>query len=140
VTQGDKGDKGDKGDTGDTGATGATGAPGAAGEDGQDGEDLTSVYTISTKSNSYTLISSDVGKLIEMSGGGVVTIPTDSELFVAGSTIDIVQTGSSQVTISGDTGVVVNGTPGLKLRSQWSSATLVKRSSNTWVVFGDLSS
>ena len=82
---------------------------------------------------------SDLGKLIEFSNGGTVIIPTDSELFGIGSTVDIIQTGSSQVTISGDTGVTVNSTPGLKLRSQWSSATLIKRGNNLWVAVGDLS-
>jgi hypothetical protein len=135
--QGIQGEKGDKGDTGETGATGATGATGPAGNDGQD---LTSVFTISQKSTSYILTSSDLGKLIEMSSGGTLTIPTDSETFVNGSTVDIIQTGSSQVTIAGDTGVTVNGTPGLKLRAQWSSATLIKRGNNLWVVTGDLSS
>ena len=106
---------------------------------GANGADLTSVYTINSKTNSFTLTASDVGKLIEMSGGGVVMVPTDSEPFQIGSTVDIVQTGTSQVTIVGDTGVTVNGTPGLKFRSQWSSVTLVKRGNNTWVAFGDLS-
>ena len=35
--------------------------------------------------------------------------------------------------------VTVNGTPGLKLRAQWSAATLVKRDTNTWVLIGDTS-
>jgi hypothetical protein len=35
-------------------------------------------------------------------------------------------------------GAVVNATPGLKLRAQWSSCTLFKRSINSWVVYGDL--
>jgi len=48
------------------------------------------------------------------------------------------QTGSSQVTIAG-TGFTPNGTPGLKLRAQWSSATLVKRAIGIWVAIGDLS-
>jgi hypothetical protein len=74
-----------------------------------------------------------------MSNGGTITVPTDSEIFAVGSTVDIVQTGSSQVTIVGDTGVTVNSTPGLKLRSQWSSATLIKRGNNLWVAVGDLS-
>jgi hypothetical protein len=103
-------------------------------------KDLTAVFNISQKSTNYTLTSSDVGKLIEMFEGGTVTIPTDSEVFANGSTIEIIQTGSSQVTIAGDTGVTVNGTPGLKLRAQWSSATLIKRGNNLWVVTGDLSS
>ena len=155
--QGIQGEKGDKGDTGETGATGATGATGPQGEQGiqgiqgiqgetgatgpagADGEDLTSVFTISQKSTSYSIVSSDLGKLIEMSNGGTITVPTDSQLFDIGSTVDIVQTGSSQVTIVGDTGVTVNATPGLKLRSQWSSATLIKRGNNLWVALGDLS-
>jgi len=155
--QGIQGIKGDTGNTGSTGATGATGATGPQGEQGIQGvqgiqgeigltgstgpagQDLVSVFTIAQKSSSYTVVSSDLGKLIEMSSGGTVTVPTDSEIFAIGSTIDIVQTGSSQVTIAGDTGVTVNSTPGLKLRSQWSSATLIKRGNNLWVALGDLS-
>jgi hypothetical protein len=86
-----------------------------------------------------TLSLIDSGKVIELSNGGTVLIPTDSVAFPTGVQIVILQTGSSQVTVAGDTGVTVNGTPGLKLRAQWSSATLLKRSSNTWVVMGDLS-
>ena len=35
-------------------------------------------------------------------------------------------------------GITILGTPGLKLRAQWSGATLVKLAANTWVVMGDL--
>ena len=75
-------------------------------------------------------------KLIEMSGGGALTI-VDSGLFPVGYTVDVLQTGSSQVTIQGS-GFTPNATPGLKLRTQWSSATLIKRALNSWVVLGDL--
>jgi len=91
----------------------------------------------SAQSSSYTLNSSDLGKMIEMSNGGTLTI-TDSASFPVGFSADILQTGSSQVTIAGN-GFTPNATPGLKLRSQWSSATIVKRALNSWVVFGDLS-
>jgi len=87
----------------------------------------------------YTLLLTDDGKVVEMSGGGTLTVPTDSVAFPVGSQVTILQTGSSQVTVAGDTGVTVNGTPGLKLRAQWSAATLLKRASNTWVLMGDLS-
>jgi hypothetical protein len=40
--------------------------------------------------------------------------------------------------ITGASGVTVNATPGLKLRAQWSSATLIKRGTDTWVAIGDL--
>ena len=40
--------------------------------------------------------------------------------------------------IAGASGVTVNGTPGLKLRTQWSVASLVKRGTDSWVLFGDV--
>jgi len=91
---------------------------------------------IKSLSTSYTVIPEDINKIIEMSSGGTVTI-TDSTSFPVGCSIDILQTGSSQVTIAGN-GFTPNATPGLKLRAQWSSATLLKRGLNSWVILGDL--
>lgn len=98
---------------------------------------LDKITSISSKSSSYTLQTTDIGTLIEMSAGGTLTI-TDSSSFPVGFTADVLQTGSSQVTIAG-TSFTPNATPGLKLRTQWSSATLIKRGLNSWVVLGDLS-
>jgi hypothetical protein len=99
------------------------------------------VYHIAknVQSSNYTLVTADDGRIIEMGGGGNLTIPIDGGTFVVpeGSIITILQTTASQVTIVG-AGAVVNGTPGLRLRAQWSSATLVKRAGNTWVALGDL--
>jgi hypothetical protein len=95
------------------------------------------LVTTNAQSSNYTIDSADAGKLIEMSSGGTLTI-TDSSLFPVGFTCDVLQTGSSQVTIAGS-GFTPNATPGLKLRAQWSSATLIKRALNSWVVLGDLS-
>jgi len=89
------------------------------------------------QSSNYTLTTSDSGRLIEMSGGGTLTI-TDSSAFPVGFTCDVLQTTTSQVTIAG-TSFTPNATPGLKLRTQWSSATLIKRALDSWVVLGDLS-
>jgi hypothetical protein len=101
-----------------------------------------SLTTIIQKTDSYTLSSlSERDSMIEFSGqsGMTVTIPSDSSLdFPVGTSLDILQTASGQVTIAGAQGVTVAATPGLKLRTQWSSATLVKRAANTWVVMGDL--
>jgi len=95
------------------------------------------IISISSKSSSYTLQPTDIGTLIEMSGGGTVTI-TDSASFPVGFYADILQTGSTQVSVAGN-GFTLNGTPGLKLRNQWSSATVIKRALNVWVLVGDLS-
>ena len=92
--------------------------------------------TINSKSSSYTISPIDSGRLIEMSAGGTLTI-TDSASFPIGFTVDVLQTGSSQVTIAG-TSFTPDSTPGLKLRTRWSSATLIKRGLNSWVVLGDL--
>ena len=89
------------------------------------------------KSSSYSILSSDAFKLIEMSGGGTLTI-VDNADFAVGTTIEVLQTTDSQVTIAGS-GFTPNSTPGLKLRARWSSATLLKRGTNIWVVMGDLS-
>ena len=101
-----------------------------------------SLTTITQKSAGYTLGAlTDRDSLIEFSAAAVVTIPTDATLnFPIGTSIDILQTGTGAVSIAAATPgtTAVNATPGLTLRGQWSSATLVKRAANAWVVFGDL--
>jgi hypothetical protein len=100
-------------------------------------------YTpITQKTASYTLSTLDHrDDLIEMNSASALTltIPLNSSIaYPVGTSLDILQTGAGQVTIAGAAGVTVNATPGLKLRTQWSSATLFKRAENTWVVYGDL--
>jgi hypothetical protein len=90
----------------------------------------------------YTLVTSDVNKLVELNNAAAITltVPTNSATpgFNAGDQINLLQTGAGQVTVGG-AGVTINGTPGLKMRAQWSSATLIKRATDTWVLVGDLS-
>jgi hypothetical protein len=94
------------------------------------------------KTDSYTLSAlTERDSLIEVAKATAttITIPLNSAVaFPVGTSIDILQTSTGQVTIAGDAGVTVNSTPGLKLRTQWSTATLFKRATNTWVVYGDL--
>ena len=90
---------------------------------------------------SYTLVLSDKDKMVEISNASANTLtvpPNSSVAFPVGSQIRILQTNSGQCTITAGAGVTVNGTPGLKLRAEWSSATLVKRATDTWVLIGDL--
>lgn len=102
------------------------------------------VYHIqtTTTTGAYTLLLGDDGKIVEMNNasGTNLTVPLNSTAaFPIGSQITILQTGAGQTTVVGAGGVTVNGTPGLKLRAQWSAATLVKRGTDTWVLIGDLS-
>lgn len=119
-------------------------ANGIAYTDGtQTKEGVPSRTPIISKTDSYTLsATSERDSLIEVnkSSAATITIPLNSAVgFPIGTTLDVLQTGTGQVTIAGDAGVTVNATPGLKLRTQWSSVTLFKRAENTWVAFGDLS-
>lgn len=94
------------------------------------------------KTASYTLDSLSLAdSVIEVSSSSAttITIPLDSSVnYPVGTSIDVLQTSTGQVTIAATGGVTINGTPGFKLRTQWSSATMLKRAANTWIVFGDL--
>jgi hypothetical protein len=89
---------------------------------------------------SYTLVAGDVAYFIELNNSAAITVtvpPNSSAAIAVGSTISIMQTGAGQVTVSPGAGVTLNYTPGNKLRAQWSSATLYKRGTDLWVLFGD---
>ena len=103
------------------------------------------ISTPSFTTNAYTAVLTDKDKWLELSNGataGTFQIPTDATTnFPIGTQLNILQTGSGQITIAAVTPgtTTVNGTPGLKLRSQWSAVTIIKRAANTWVAVGDLS-
>jgi hypothetical protein len=101
-------------------------------------------YTpISQKTASYTLTTlTERDDLIEVNSASacVISIPEDATVnYPIGTSLDILRTGAGEVSIAPVSGTVtVNATPGLKLRTQWSSATIFKRAANTWVAYGDL--
>jgi len=69
--------------------------------------------------------------------GQTFTIPLNTVAYPVGHTISIAQLGAGQVTIAPTGGVTLNGT-GTKLRAQYSSATLIKLATNTWLLVGDI--
>ena len=90
---------------------------------------------------SYTPVLNDAGKMVEISNTSAITltVPLNSSVaFPEGTQINILQTNTGQITVVGAGGVTVNGNPGLKIRAQWSFATLIKRSENVWVLVGDI--
>jgi hypothetical protein len=125
-------------------ATTVTPSSGVVFSDGtQTKEGVPSRTPIVQKTASYALSTlTHRDSMIEVSSASAttITIPLDSTVdYPIGTTIDILQTNTGQVTIAPVSGsVTVNATPGLKLRTRWSSATLMKRAANTWVVYGDL--
>jgi hypothetical protein len=124
-------------------ATTVTPSSGVVFSDGtQTKEGVPSRTPIISKTADYTLSAlSERDSLIEVDSSSAVTItiPTNSAVaFPVGTTLDILGINTGLITIAGDTGVTVNATPGLKLRTQWSSCTLFKRGENAWVAYGDL--
>ena len=100
-----------------------------------------STLVTNAQAASYTLVLTDKDKLVEISNASAnnLTVPLNSSVaYPIGSQINILQTGVGQTTVVATGGVTINATPGLKLRAQWSSATLIKRAENTWVLIGDL--
>jgi len=81
---------------------------------------------------------------VNSSSDVTLTIPLNSATaFPVGTSIDVVRVGTGNVIIAGSAGVTINATPQnatnqAKLRSQWSSATLLKRGTDSWIVMGDL--
>jgi len=105
------------------------------------GNVLLSDMATSAQSASYTLVLADKAKVVEMSVGSAnnLTVPLNATVaFPVGTQIHIVQTGSGQTTVVATGGVTINTATTLKLRAQWSAATLIKRAENTWVLVGDL--
>jgi hypothetical protein len=101
-----------------------------------------SISTFISKTASYTLDDLTLrDNIIEVDSASAttVTIPPDSSLNLPiGASIDVFQINTGEVTIAAGGGVTVNATPGLKLRTRWSSCTLLKRGANSWIVYGDL--
>ena len=133
--------------TGGTGATGfapdstvnifflqAEGPTGATGASGQ----WDTAQTIENKTASYTLVTADAGKLITMTVATANNLTVDGSLNLSvGQRIDIAQMGAGQTTVVAS-GTTVVATPTLKLRTQYSSASLICTAADTYLLVGDL--
>jgi hypothetical protein len=140
--QGTAGTTGAVGATGPTGPTGPAGATGPTGVTGSTGPSGDPGLVINAQTVSYTLVLTDASKLVEISNASAnnLTVPLNATVaYPVGTQISLLQTGAGQMTVVATGGVTINATPGLKLRAQWSSATLIKRATNTWVLVGDTS-
>lgn len=92
---------------------------------------------------SYTLVSADVGRLVTLTNAAAITctVPPSSGVAIdVGKAIDIAQMGAGQVTFAPGAGVTLRATPGLKMRAQYSGATVRKIATDEWLIVGDLTS
>ena len=130
---------GPQGPTGAAGATGATGATGSGGGGGGGGG-LTDIN--SQTGTSYSIVTSDLGKLVTLSNASPVTVtipPNSSQAFAVGSNVYFTQLGVGMVGFTAGSGVTILTTPGQYLRTQYSAATAIQITTDTWLLSGDLS-
>lgn len=149
---GPQGTTGAQGIQGTTGIQGLTGIQGPIGPQGTTGiQGLTGIQGISgtisvlinpQSGTTYTLSTSDIGNLITTSNASAITVTVPPSTFSIGDVINIQQTGSGQVTFIQGSGVTITST-GLttnapKLRTQYSSATVICVASNSFTILGDI--
>ena len=89
------------------------------------------------KTSEYTLDPVDYNTLVQMNGAFAFKVSTNLSAAPVGTQIHLLAL-TTGVTVTA-TGTTVNGTPGLKLRAAYSSATLICLGTNNWVLIGDLS-
>lgn len=85
---------------------------------------------------SYTLVASDLNKLVTLSNASAITLTIPSGTFTTGQQVNIQQIGAGQVTVVGS-GTTFTGT-GTKLRAQYSAATIICTGTNTFTMVGDI--
>lgn len=99
--------------------------------------------TFNAKTANYTLISSDVNKLVTMSDAGTLTLTVPNGVFTTGQQINVQRLGAGAVQIRNDGTTVLTSTGATStapdLRAQYSACTIVCTSSNNFTVIGDLS-
>ena len=85
----------------------------------------------------YTLVLSDIIVEMNNASANTLTIPTNASVaFPIGVTITVLQYGAGATTVTGDTGVTVNGVSagGIAAAAQYESFTLYKRATDEWII------
>ena len=137
---GASGIQGNQGATGASGLIGPTGFVGGTGATGAQGSTSNSV-SLSSTTNSFTLSLDLSGRFVEANSSSTITITVTTDAVVpfnTGDQITFMRVGTGAVTFAGSGVTITSVESKLSLRAQYSVATLVKRGTNTWGLFGDL--
>jgi hypothetical protein len=104
---------------------------------------VTTDLTFNAKTANYTLIASDVNKLVTMSSASTTTLTVPNGVFTTGQQINVQRLGAGAVQIRSDGTSVLTSTGATStapdLRAQYSACTIICTSSNNFTVIGDLS-
>jgi hypothetical protein len=129
------------------GSQGAQGAQGTAGSNGAQGQSGFQFSNINTQTSNYTTVLGDATQLIVVNSSSAVglSIPTHANVaYSTGTQLNIINIGTGVVTIfavtPGTTTVASTGaiSASPKLRTQYSQATAIQTSNDTWYVVGDI--
>lgn len=106
--------------------------------------DHINLASVSTQAGtSYTFVLGNAGTTVEFSNAAAIAAtvpPFASVAFDDGTLIEVVQIGAGQLTLVAGSGVTIEPAATLRLSAQWSSAVLRKRSTNAWLLIGDITS
>ena len=108
-----------------------------------DGSIVTNIapFTVNqtAKTANYTLTLSDANTLIQMNGAYEFTVPLNATVaYPIGTQITLIAL-TTGATVTFTSGITSYYSPGLKIRAAGSMATLIKLSTDTWALTGDLS-
>lgn len=106
-----------------------------------DAADICGTEVNAQSGTAYTLVLTDAFKMVTMDNAdaNTLTVPPDSDVaFPVNTRIDLGQDGAGQTTIVAGAGVTIRTPETLKLRKQWSKASLIRRAADVWDIVGDL--
>lgn len=89
----------------------------------------------------YTLVLTDQAVTMDNASANTLTVPANAAVaFPVGSIVNVVQKGAGATTITGDTGVTVNGASAgsVSIAAQWQGVSLWKVAADEWIVSGAL--
>lgn len=91
--------------------------------------------SINVRTASYTLVSADRGKCVEVSSTSatVVTVPANATVaFPIGTVIRVRKTNTGNVTVQGAGGVTIDWASTFTIVTRWTYAEIHKRGSDQW--------
>jgi hypothetical protein len=104
-------------------------------------QDDTTISFNAQTGTTYTLVASDVSKLVTTSNASAITVTIPQDVFSAGNIINVQSIGAGLTTISGGS-VTITSTGATAsapvLRAQYSACSIICTASNVFTIIGDL--
>lgn len=86
----------------------------------------------------YTLVAGDLNKLVTLTNANLITLTVPNGVFSVGDQIHLARLGAGGVTVASDGTSVIQPSTTLKLRVQYSAASLICTTANNFLLIGDI--